>query len=241
MSDNNIFGDTIVLLRKEKGLTQKELADKLGVTDKAVSRWETGKNYPDIEVLKKLADVLEVSVDDLLQGDIRLVEKKSSKKKKIIAAIIIALLVYYFPIYHLIPVCNTYFYGAREASFLMFRGFVCQQLQVRDVMKLADEAFSDVGISVEEAEEKYGALSIYCLTDDYSEVVDEKHKLRLWSVRTFNVYTVGSPGYMWVYYSQDGFDKDGNSVTGASQIPALWYLEKDKNGNWYVADIKEGP
>lgn len=240
--NNNKFGETIVLLRKEKGMTQKELADKLGVTDKAVSRWETGKNYPDIETLKKLAEVLEVSVNELLQGDIKLAENKKNKKKKIVVTIIVVLLVYYFPIYHLIPVCNTYFFGAKEASFLLFRGFVCQQLQVRNVMKLADEAFSAVGISEGEAEEKYGALSIYCYTkEDYGEVVDEKHKLRLWSVRTFSVYTVGSPGYIWVYYSQDGFDKDGNRVTGGWKIPALWYLEKDKNGNWYVADIKEAP
>ena len=59
---NNDFSKTIIQLRKEKGFTQKELADKLNVSDKAVSRWETGKNYPDIETLQKLATVLNIMV-----------------------------------------------------------------------------------------------------------------------------------------------------------------------------------
>lgn len=61
------FGNFISTLRKEKGLTQLELAQKLAVTDKAVSRWETGKNYPDIETLKILADALDVSISELLE------------------------------------------------------------------------------------------------------------------------------------------------------------------------------
>ncbi len=61
------FGKFIATLRKEKGFTQKELAQMLDVTDKAVSRWETAKNYPDIEILEKLATALEVSISELLE------------------------------------------------------------------------------------------------------------------------------------------------------------------------------
>ncbi len=46
------FGKLLTQLRKEKGLTQIQLAEKLNVTDKAISRWETGKNYPDIELFE---------------------------------------------------------------------------------------------------------------------------------------------------------------------------------------------
>lgn len=61
------FGNFICSLRKEKNLTQKELAQMLDVTDKAVSRWETAKNYPDIETLTKLAQALDVSISELLE------------------------------------------------------------------------------------------------------------------------------------------------------------------------------
>ncbi|MBQ2841984.1 MAG: helix-turn-helix transcriptional regulator [Clostridia bacterium] len=61
------FGNFIYTLRKEKGFTQKELAEMLDVTDKAVSRWETAKNYPDIEMLESLADALDVSISELLE------------------------------------------------------------------------------------------------------------------------------------------------------------------------------
>lgn len=61
-------GSFITALRKEKGLTQKQLAQRLNVTDKAVSRWETGKGYPDIEILINLAQELGVTVNELLSG-----------------------------------------------------------------------------------------------------------------------------------------------------------------------------
>ena len=65
--DNQKFGSFIAELRKEKNMTQKELADQLHVTDKAVSKWETGKGFPDIKLMDNLANVLNVSLVELLQ------------------------------------------------------------------------------------------------------------------------------------------------------------------------------
>ena len=64
----NRTGQFIARRRKAIGLTQKELADRLGVTNKAVSKWETGGGMPDISVLQELSRILEVSVDELLSG-----------------------------------------------------------------------------------------------------------------------------------------------------------------------------
>ena len=60
------FGKFICSLRKENGLTQIDLAERLNVSDKAISRWENGKNYPDIEILEKLAAELGVGVSELI-------------------------------------------------------------------------------------------------------------------------------------------------------------------------------
>lgn len=62
-------GEFIKNLRIEKGLTQKELAEALNCTDKAISRWETGKGFPDIVFLTPLAKVLGVTVNELLAGE----------------------------------------------------------------------------------------------------------------------------------------------------------------------------
>ena len=66
--DNERFGSFLAQLRKEQGLTQKELADRLNVTDKAVSKWETGKGFPDVKLLEPLAQALGVSLVELMQG-----------------------------------------------------------------------------------------------------------------------------------------------------------------------------
>lgn len=79
----NETGSLITQLRKEKNLTQKELADTLGVTDKAVSKWETGKSYPDVALLPKLTSALGVSVDVLLANEknFKEVERNAMKEK----------------------------------------------------------------------------------------------------------------------------------------------------------------
>ncbi|MBE6148545.1 MAG: helix-turn-helix transcriptional regulator [Firmicutes bacterium] len=67
MKENNRkFADVIVSLRKAKGMTQQDLANKLHITDKAVSKWERGLSYPDITSISKLANLLEVDSSYLL-------------------------------------------------------------------------------------------------------------------------------------------------------------------------------
>lgn len=71
MSNDNLvkIGTFISELRKESRLTQKELADQLGVTDKAVSKWERGLSYPDISLISNLAQILGVTSNELLDGE----------------------------------------------------------------------------------------------------------------------------------------------------------------------------
>lgn len=62
-------GEFISTARKEKGMTQKELAEQIGVSDKTISRWETGNGLPDMAYLTPLCDFLGVSVNELLSGE----------------------------------------------------------------------------------------------------------------------------------------------------------------------------
>lgn len=71
MLDSSITGKFISAQRKQLSMTQQDLADKLNLTNKAISKWETGEGYPDISVLPALAEVLNVTVDELLKGEKR--------------------------------------------------------------------------------------------------------------------------------------------------------------------------
>ena len=75
--DKEQFGKFVADLRKEKGLTQKELGEKLNLTDKAISKWERGLSFPDICVLEDLASELDVSISELLNG------KKNEKNEAV--------------------------------------------------------------------------------------------------------------------------------------------------------------
>ena len=81
--EKKTIGSFIAALRKANGLTQKELAEKLNVSDKAVSRWERDECYPDLTMIPALAEIFGVSCDELLNGGrINSVERQPRQEQK---------------------------------------------------------------------------------------------------------------------------------------------------------------
>lgn len=76
---NKTIGEIISSLRKEKGMTQNDLAEKMNVTDKAVSKWERDLSFPDVNSIPKLAKILDISVDELLNA--QKIENKKTENK----------------------------------------------------------------------------------------------------------------------------------------------------------------
>ena len=92
--DRYKFGEFIYQKGKSLGLTQEELGRKVGVTNKAVSKWEVGETLPDVMMLEPLAQVLQITVDELLtRTDKKEVEKKNVKINKVFLFIIIGLVI----------------------------------------------------------------------------------------------------------------------------------------------------
>jgi len=76
------IGKFIAECRKQNGLTQMQLAEKLGITDRAVSKWETGKAMPDSSIMLKLCEVLKITVNDLLCGEVVTMENYNKEMEK---------------------------------------------------------------------------------------------------------------------------------------------------------------
>lgn len=83
--DNRKFADLIIERRKYLNLTQKDLAQKLNVTDKAISKWERGKSLPDISLLSKIADILGISLLELMNEEASAISDKSKTAPNIIS------------------------------------------------------------------------------------------------------------------------------------------------------------
>ncbi|MEG0440033.1 helix-turn-helix domain-containing protein [Solibacillus cecembensis] len=80
--DNEKIGKLIYQLRKEKGLTQKQLADEMHLSDRTISKWERGYGCPDITLLPQLSALLEVPIEDLLDGEVTMNEIVGGNMKK---------------------------------------------------------------------------------------------------------------------------------------------------------------
>ena len=78
------IGKFIAECRRQKQLTQLQLADKLGITDKAISKWERGIAMPDTSIMLELCDILGISVNELLNGEIINVENSNEKNEQLL-------------------------------------------------------------------------------------------------------------------------------------------------------------
>ena len=100
---NYITGETIKKLREKKRLTQLQLAEKLTVSDKTVSKWETGRGLPDISILPQLAAALSVTVPELLTGDVAENRNVSANMKR--------------SHFYVCPICGNVIHAMGEGAF----------------------------------------------------------------------------------------------------------------------------
>lgn len=75
-------GRLIATLRREKGFTQKDVAERLGISPKAVSKWETGHGFPDVSIVAQLSEVFQVDISKLLEGEMPQTKKEAGNVKR---------------------------------------------------------------------------------------------------------------------------------------------------------------
>lgn len=100
---NYVTGNTIKTLREKLGITQKELAEKINVSDKTISKWETNKGLPDIGIVEELSKALNVSLTELLTGDLKTNENISGNMKKVQ--------------FYICPICGNILTAVGEGNF----------------------------------------------------------------------------------------------------------------------------
>ena len=170
--------------------------------------------------------------------------KKKIRKKKWIAISITAVcllaavvFIHYFPIYRIIEVGGTSYFSSSEIAKLAYIGSGADRAEAQSILRQADAAFRDCRHTSAENEELYGVLSRYATDTDYwNDVSFVNHSLELWSAHLDD-----TEGYLWVYYSYEVINSEGQVVSGSKNIPSLWTVEKDSTGKWIVASIKEHP
>lgn len=95
--------ETIRSLREQRGLTQRSLAEAIGVTDKAISKWESGRGLPDIALIDPIARALGISAAELLTGDVRTNENRAGNMLR--------------SVFHVCPICGNIVFSLGEGSF----------------------------------------------------------------------------------------------------------------------------
>ena len=143
--DRYVTGETVKSLREKLGLTQAELAGRLSVSDKTVSKWETGKGYPDITLLEPLAGALGVTVTELLSGEVitnRNVSANMLRTK-----------------FFVCPVCGNILPGTGEA-LVQCHGIRLMPLE-------AEPADAAHGVALEPVEDEYNVTLDHPMTKEH--------------------------------------------------------------------------
>jgi len=115
------FNEKLQELRKRKNITQEELANMLYVSRTAISKWESGRGYPNINSLKAIAKIFSVTVDELLSGDklLDIAEEESRQKENILRSLVFGLLDISFALLFFMPVFGQRTQGAVDEVTLL--------------------------------------------------------------------------------------------------------------------------
>lgn len=154
--DNYITGAAIKSLREAIGMTQSALAERIGVSDKAVSKWETGRGLPDITLIEPLARALHVSVPELISGE---QIKNRNRSSNMLRAK-----------FYVCPVCGNVIHSAGEAA-ISCCGIALPALEAEpaddghlaDISPVEDEQFISVRHPM--TKEHYLSFLAYTTTD----------------------------------------------------------------------------
>lgn len=256
------FGPFLAEQRKKQNMTQTELAQRLHVSTAAVSKWERGKCLPELGKLEDIAQVLGISVLEVMKCQIsekpvtaetvtetycetaKLSASQHRQKTVRWAAALVAVLVltaaagvciHFFPLYRIVRVWSPSYFETGEISDLAYIGSREDRQTAQAVLDKAEAAFSDLTTPRDQKAEAYGLLARYA-TEAELNAAAETHSLELWSAH-FELVS----GRMWVFYSQECYDEEGTILSGSWNIPSLWYLEKNASGEWEIVGIKEHP
>lgn len=159
--NNYVTGAAIKLLRERKKLTQSELADMISVSDKAVSRWETGKGFPDISLIEPISKALGISVIELISGELVTNGNRSANMKR--------------SAFYVCPVCGNIIHSTGDA-LISCCGITLPRLEadaedgshILNTEKIEDEIY--VNLDHEMTKEHYISFIAY-VTDSKTELV----------------------------------------------------------------------
>lgn len=159
--NNYITGTAIRTLREKNKMTQQQLAEKLCVSDKTISKWETGKGLPDISLIEPLANVLKVSIPELLSGEQIINENRSANLLK--------------SNLYVCPICGNIFHSTGEAM-ISCCGVTLPPLEVEEddeehqinCEKIEDEYF--ISMNHPMTKEHYISFVAYCIGNRFEYV-----------------------------------------------------------------------
>lgn len=247
------IGKFIAALRKEQNMTQRELADLLGITDRAVSKWENGRGLPELSLLKPLCDILSVSINELLSGE-RIEQELLNEKAEE-------------------TIINTLKYSkksinkAKKVSYSILAAIVAIVLLLVtlfavDIHRMQNQqpvVFSTWGFDYAppinlETEELELAIKNYIITNDDSEPKHYEGEKAFAAFRTYLIEELDAEEryniYAWVlgekYYSENNEIKEGSGYFIPHKFTVVQqdgeYTVVDsripRDGSYYVKDMK---
>ena len=247
------IGKFILELRKEKNMTQQELANVLGVTDRAISKWENGRGLPELSLLKPLCDTLNITINELLSGEklnkaeyinkseeniiktINYTEKKLNKTKKTFKIIITIILIVIISLVVLLTIDINRMKNQKPVFFSTWGFDYAPPVDLKDE-EITNSIINYIVANGDNESKRYENEKTFASMKVY--LIEEKK-----AKTKFYVYS-------WVLEERHYLENDEIKESSGSSIPHKFTVEKindeyvvtdskiPRDGSYYVKDMK---